>query len=119
LPKCTLLYDGKCVLNIVVNIQGTMKNVDVLIDTGFTSGTGFGLKLPLEYARYAKTIGTGSVRVADGRQVNTDSISDAEIIQIDKHQLRNAVTVPAIFMGSSGAIGVLFLQRRSAEFDGA
>jgi len=118
LPSCALPYDGKCELSIVVNIQGTKKNLNVLIDTGFTSGTGFGLKLPVEFARYAKFVGTGKVHVADGREVATDFIPDAEIVQIDKHQLSKAVTIPAIFLGPSGAIGVLFLQECIAEFDG-
>jgi hypothetical protein len=119
LPICSLSYDGKCELNIVVNIQGVEKNLSVLVDTGFTSGTGFGLKLPTEFARYAKFTGTGYVRVADGRQVAADSIPDAKIMQIGDHKFgKDGVTIPTLFMSGPHAIGVMFLQLCILNFDG-
>jgi len=114
-----LPYDGKCELNIVVNIHGVEKDLSVLIDTGFTSGTGFGLKLPTEFARYAKFIGTGYVRVADGRQVATDSIPDGKIIQIEDHKFgKDGLTIPTLFMSGPVAVGVMFLQLCVLNFDG-
>ena len=115
---CTLAYEGKCHLNIIVNIHGTEKPFNVLIDTGFTSGTGFGLKLPAEDAKYAKFTGSGTVKVADGREVNAASIPDAKIVQIEQHRVTHARNTPTIFLGPSGVIGVLFLQSCHICFDG-
>jgi len=78
-----LSYDGKCEIKIIVDIHGTEKEVDVLVDTGFVAGTGFGLKLPIDFARYASYTGTGRVTLADGRQVAADSIPNAKVIQIE------------------------------------
>jgi len=118
LPSCTLPYYGKCELNIIVDVHGVEKELSVLVDTGFTSGTGYGLKLPSNFANYAMFTGTGYVRVADGREVAAATIPDAKIVQIDKHKLKDAVSVPALFMDGPRAIGVLFLQRCKVEFDG-
>ncbi|MCJ7423690.1 hypothetical protein MUP01_05415 [Candidatus Bathyarchaeota archaeon] len=118
MPICTLPYDGKCELNIVVDVHGTQKELSVLVDTGFTSGTGFGLKLPSDFANYAHYTGTGHVRVADGREVAAATVPDAKIIQIGKHKLGDAISVPALFMNGPRAIGVLFLQKCTVEFDG-
>lgn len=111
-------YDGKCKMKLIVNIHGTEKEVEVLVDTGFTAGTGFALKLPAVFARYARYTGTGHVRLADGREVASDSIPDAKIIQIEEHQLREAVTVPALFMSGPRCIGVLFFQECVLNLDG-
>jgi hypothetical protein len=119
LPICTLSYDGKCEVNVVVDIHGTKKELSVLVDTGFTSGTGFGLKLPAEFAGYANFKGTHYVTVADGRQVPADSIPDAKIIQIGDHKFgKDGVTIPTIFMNGPRAIGVKFLQLCVLNFDG-
>ena len=106
-------------MKLIVGIHGTKVLVNVLVDTGFTSGTGFGLQLPTEFVRYANYTGTGHVRIADGSVVAAASIPDAEIVQIEQHQLSHAVNIPAIFMnGPCGVIGVLFLQRCIIHFDG-
>lgn len=118
MPSCTLPYEGKCVLNIVVDIHGVEKELGVLVDTGFTSGTGYGLKLPSDFANYAMSIGTAYVMVADGREVPAASIPDAKIVCIDKHKLKDAISVPALFMDGPRAIGVLFLQKYNVKFDG-
>jgi hypothetical protein len=101
LPICSLPYDGKCELNITVNIHGVEKDFSVLVDTGFTSGTGFGLKLPAEFARYANFTGTGYVRVADGRQIAAASFPDAKIVKIEQHRINNNSDIPTLFMGPS------------------
>jgi hypothetical protein len=118
LPICTLQYNGKCELDIIVDIHGVEQNFSVLVDTGFTSATGFGLKLPPEFARYANFTGTGYVRVADGRQVAADSIPDAKIVQVGNHRLKDGVTIPTLFMTGPRAIGVMFLQLCVSNFDG-
>jgi len=118
LPVSTLRYDGKCEIKLIVNIHGTEIEVNALVDTGFTAGTGFGLKLPVEFARYANYTGTGYVQVADGRLVAADSIPNAKIIKVEDHALTDEVTLPAIFMGGPRAIGILFLQRCILNLDG-
>jgi hypothetical protein len=119
LPSCTLPYHGKCELNIIVDIHGVEKELSVLVDTGFVSGTGYGLKLPSNFANYAMSTGTGYVTVVDGREVAAASIPDAKIVRIDQHKLKDAISIPALFMGGPrGTIGVLFLQRYNVEFDG-
>ena len=111
-------YDGKCEIKLIVDIHGTKKEVDVLVDTGFTTGAGFGLKLPIDFARHARFIGTGHIRLADGSEVAADSIPNAKIIQIEKHQLKDEVTLPAIFMSGPRYIGMLFLQECVLNLDG-
>ena len=106
-------------MKIVVDIHGVEKEISVLVDTGFTSETGYGLQLPSSYANYAISTGTGYVMVADGREVAAASIPDAKIVQIDTHRLKHAIPIPALFMGGpDGTVGVLILQRMSASFDG-
>jgi hypothetical protein len=119
LPTCTLTYDGKCELNIVVDIHGTTKQLTVLVDSGFTSGTGFGLKLPAEFVNFARARGTAYVTVADGRSVPADTIADAKIIQIGDHKFdKDGISIPALFMNGPRAIGVKFLQSCVLNFDG-
>ena len=119
MPICTLPYEGKCELSIVVDIHGAKKELSVLVDTGFTSGTGFGLKLPAEFARQAKFTGTGNVLVADGRAVAADSIPDAKIMQIGDYKFgTGGVTIPTLFMSGPCAVGVMFLQLCVLNFDG-
>lgn len=118
MPICTLRYDGKCELDIIVDIHGVEKNLSVIVDTGFVSATGFGLKLPAQFAIYANYTGTGFVRVADGRQVAAASIPDAKIVQVGSTRLKNGITIPALFMSDHGTIGVMFLQLCVSNFDG-
>ena len=112
-------YDGKCEMKLVIDIHGTKTDVDVLVDTGFTAGTGFGLKLPMDFARYTSYTGTGNVRLADGSEVAADSIPNAKIIQIEEHQLEDEVTVPALFMSGPVCVGILFLQKCVLNLDGS
>jgi len=101
-----------------VDIHGVEKNLSVLVDTGFVSATGFGLKLPAQFAAYANFTGTGVVRLADGRPVSTASIPDAKIVQVGNTRLRNGITIPALFMSDHGSIGVMVLQLCVSSFDG-
>jgi len=118
LPVCTLPCDGKCEMKLIVNIHGTEKEVDVIVDTGFTTGTGFGLKLPADFAEFASYTGTGNIKLADGREVHVDSIPDAKIIQIEKHKLEEELTIPTIFMSGLQCIGMLFIQKCVLNLDG-
>ena len=114
----TLDYTGKCLIKIVVSIHGTEKELSVLVDTGFTSGTGFGLKLPEDFARYAAFTGTGRVQVADGRIVPVDSIPNAKILKIEDHDISEDVILPAFFMEGFSCVGMMFLQSCFLKLDG-
>ena len=105
-------------MKITVDIHGTEKEITVLVDTGFTTGTGFGLKLPSNYTRYTKYTGTGHVNLADGSEVDIDSIPDAKIIQIEENKLEEEVTLPTLFMDGPICIGVMFLQKYILKMDG-
>ena len=119
MPASTLRYDGRCDLKLVVNIHGTTVPVTALIDTGFVTATGFGLRLPADLVSFAQYVGTGQVRVADGRLVDADSIPDAKIVEIEGRKLVDSIPIPAIFMnGPCGLLGVLFLQRCMIKLDG-
>lgn len=119
MPTCSLKYDGRCDIDLVVDIHGTNLPIKALIDTGFVSASSFGLKLPANLAIYAKYLGTGEIRVADSRLVAADSIPDAKIVQIEKHKLAEPITIPAIFMGDScSVIGMVFLQNCILHLDG-
>lgn len=111
-------YTGKCSIKILVGIHGIEKELSVLVDTGFISGTGFGLKLPEDFARYAAFTGTGQVQVADGRSVNADSIPNAKILKIEDHDITEEVFLPALFLGGFGLIGMMFLQSCLLKLDG-
>lgn len=118
MPTSNVDCDGKCIIKIVLDIHGTKKDVDVLVDTGFTSGTGFGLKLPTNFAIHAKFTGTGRIRVADNREVICDMIPNAKIIQIENHTLDDEVTIPTLFMDGPKCIGMMFLQDCILHLDG-
>ena len=105
-------------MKITVDIHGTEEEITVLVDTGFTTGTGFGLKLSSNYLRYTIYTGTGRVNLADGSEVAKDSIPDAKIIKIEDHRLEDEVTLPTIFMDGPNCIGVMFLQQYILKMDG-
>jgi len=105
-------------LNVTVDIHGVERDLAVLVDTGFTSGTGYGLKLPSNFADYAMATGTAFIMVADGRRVEAATIPDARIVKIDGHRLGNPISVPALFMDGPRAIGVMVLQNYNIDFDG-
>lgn len=118
---CTLLYCGRCDLELIVDIHGVEKEVTALVDTGFCSETGYGLQLPANYVNYAMATGTGYVTVADGREVAVASIPDAKIVQIGQYRLKNPIPGAAIFTAgpeTEGTVGVLVLQQMYMIFDG-
>jgi len=54
MPEVLVPYDGHSFARIKIDIHGTIREEDVLVDTGFTAGTGFGLKLPYRFANCAE-----------------------------------------------------------------
>ena len=111
-------YSGKCVIKIVVGIHGTNKELSALVDTGFTSGTGFGLVLPTDFARFATFTGTGHVQVGDGRNIPAETIPNAKILKIEDNDISGDVFLPAIFLEGNSCVGMMFLQSCLLKLDG-
>jgi len=120
LVSANLSYDGKCLCKLKVIIQGTKVEIEnTLIDTGFITVSGYGLKLPLEYLHYAQNYGIGEVGMADGRRVIGISIPRIIITEFEDQPLVNTVTIPTIILGGrTPVIGMRFLQRCIMNLDG-
>lgn len=118
--SANLSYDGECLCKLKVTIQGTEVEIEnTLIDTGFVTVSGYGLKLPREYLRYAQNYGIGEVGVADGRRVIGISIPRIIITEFEDQPLVNTITIPTIILnGRRPAIGMRFLQRCIMNLDG-
>lgn len=111
-------YNGKCAIPLVVDIHHNNVEIpEVLVDTGFTSGTTFGLKLSECYAP-SSGIGIGQIKLANGIEVPAKFILDLQIIKIGNYQLKNPLRVKTCFMEGPSVIGVLVLQRCKINFDG-
>lgn len=119
MPKSYMLkYEECCKIRLQVDIHGTLKDIDALVDTGFTRDTGFGLKLPIEYSDLANVRGTGNITLADDRIVPARSIPNTLILKIEGQPVQQVITIPTIFMGTTSSIGVMFLKHCIAVFDG-
>ena len=94
--QISFFCDGKCPLSIEVDVQGKKYETEVLIDTGFTTGTRYGLKLGSRVSLLASSIGYDLVRLADDRIIRCATISDAKLVGIDGKRLRRPVTLPAL-----------------------
>lgn len=117
--SCILPYRGKCTVKLTVDIHGNTEEIpNVLIDTGFTSGTTFGLKLPIEYSRFANGPITGYVKQADGEKVPVQYIPDAIIACIQGFSLERKICMSTFFMTGPASLGMLFLQRCRINFNG-
>ena len=114
--SCRLTMNGRCDLNIVVDIHGTRMKVRVLIDTGFVRQTGYGLKLPASLAQYAYPTGTASIALADGEPVLAQAIPNARIVEIEGRPCD--FTMPTLFMDGPRVIGMKFLERCILNIDG-
>ena len=102
--------DGKCPISIEVNIQGSNYETDVLIDTGFTISTRYGLKLASRASLLAISVGYDLVRLADSRIVRCASISDAKLVSVNGNNLHKPVILPTLFFDGPEVIGMQFLQ---------
>ncbi len=118
MPTCDLVVDGKCVVNLKVSIQGTERDIPVLIDTGFTRSTGHGLKIPAKYANDCHSVGYARVDVADGRKVSCISAIDIHILSIDDKPLSIRRDIPTLFMDGPQVLGMMFLERCVLHIDG-
>jgi len=119
MPKSyNLEYKECCKLRLRVDIHGTSIDVDATIDTGFTAEKGYGLKLPLEYSELATAHGLQPVTLADGKRVFAPSIPNALVLGIEGEPAPQVITMSTIFMGETSCVGVLFLKRCVALFDG-
>ncbi len=113
-----LPYDGNCIVKIKINIHGTEKELQVLVDTEFVTETGFGLKLPLEYKEFASFTGTGSVKLADGRRVSVDTISNTNILEMHDKILNPKLIIPALFLDGFPVMGMWVLQKCILDLNG-
>jgi hypothetical protein len=89
-----------------------------LLDTGFTSNTGFGLKLPLLYANLASNLIAGEIKQADGNKVAVQYIPTVTITSIEGFRLKRSVPLCTCFMTGRPILGMLFLQECRINFDG-
>jgi len=116
--QISFFCDGKCPLSIEVDVQGKKYETEVLIDTGFTTGTRYGLKLGSRVSLLASSIGYDLVRLADSRIVRCASIPDAKLVAINGNRLENPITLPALFFDGPEVIGMQFLQMCKLSVDG-
>lgn len=111
--------DGKCPISIEVDIQGQKYKTDVLIDTGFTTGTGYGLKLASKASLLAFSLGYDLVRLADDRIIRAASIPDARLIAINRQRLGRPITLPTLFFNGPEVIGMKFIQFCRLSIEGS
>ena len=110
--------DGKCPISIEVDIQGEKYETEVLIDTGFTTSTRYGLKLGSRVALLAVSVGYDLVRLADNRIIRCASISDARLVKVNGMSLGSPVILPTLFFDGPEVIGMQFLQLCRLTVDG-
>lgn len=118
MPQFDLKYDGFCKIRLKVNIHGSLEDITALMDTGFTRNTGFALKLPFGLSQLARYHGAGRVALANDEPIAVPTIHDARIVEIEGEPLGQDIILPALFLGQSSAIGVMFLERYLVVFDG-
>jgi len=105
-------------MKLKLDIHGHEEEINAIIDTGFTAGTGFGLTIPTIFSQHAEYIGVGEVTIANGETIEIEYIPDAKILSIEDITLKDEVTLPAILLDGPKCIGVLFLQKYILNFDG-
>ena len=110
--------DGKCTMSVELDIHGQKYETDVLIDTGFTTGTGYGLKLSRRASLLASSVGYDLIRLADDRIIQCATISDAKLLGIGNRKLARPITLPTLFFNGPKVIGMRFLQLCKLSIDG-
>ncbi len=110
--------DGKCPISIEVDVQGQKYQSEVLIDTGFTAATGYGLKLSSRASLLPSSIGYDLVRLADDRIIRSAAIPDAKLLRINGNKLSRPITLPTLFFNGPEVIGMLFVQLCELSIDG-
>jgi hypothetical protein len=116
LPRIPLSFNGATLIPIVVDTHGTPIPLDVMLDTGFATGSGYGLKLNTMHEQATYYTITGTVRLANGLLVPTDYILDGTVVEIDRHPTQ--ITLPTMFMDGGNLAGCMFLQHCRLELDG-
>jgi len=118
LYNCNLSCNGESRLKLEITISDTRKEIyDVLIDTGFTATSIFGLKLPLEYAQYARNLYTSSISLADTNEIPVQYVCGI-VTKIEGKILKKKVPLWTFFMKGKPIIGMHFLQKCKICFDG-
>lgn len=116
MPRVFLDFNGITFVRLRLDIHGHTFEEEVAIDTGFATGTGFGLKVPYHYIAYARYYSTGTVTLADGGDVPADYVVDMLILAINGQPAH--IVVPAIFMDGPRVLGCMILQACKLELDG-
>lgn len=117
--RITLRFDKVTTLRITILIKGKEEQVDVILDTGYTSHAGHGLSLPPnEFGKYAEQIDEKRPVKTGHREDLHPFIHDVQIIRIRDYRLRESVLMPSVIMGEIALLGVLFLQNCTLHLDG-
>lgn len=114
----TLTYESLCEIKIKLDIHGHEEEINAIVDTGFTAGTGFGLKIPTSFSQHADYVGVGEVTMANGETIEVEYIPDGKILSFEDIALKDEVTVPVVLLDGPNCIGVLVLQKYVLRFNG-
>jgi hypothetical protein len=100
-------------------IMGHEEEVDVILDTGYTSHQGHGLSLPPnKFGKYAEQTNEKRPVKTGHREDQHPFIPDVQIIKIRDYRLRESVLMPSVIMGEIPLLGVVFLQNCTLHLDG-
>lgn len=116
MPKTKLVFSGHTTIDVVIDIHGHPIRERVLLDTGFSSSSGLGLKIPSDYAQNAFYLVTTTVRLANGQVVAVRYIPDGAIIEINGQ--RTNFPLPTMFMDGPKVVGCMLLQMCKLRLDG-
>jgi len=115
--KSISFTNGFSKLDLEISIHKIKKCINnVLIDTGFTNQF-FGLKLPLEYAKFAQTLYTGQISLADA-SIKVIQYTNVIISKLLGCSLSTKLLVWTLFMEGIPIIGTTVLQKGKVCFDG-
>jgi predicted aspartyl protease len=118
LRSSILSYGNHSTLSLEIILDKSQNVIsEVIIDTGFTTSSMFGLKLPLEYVKYPKTLYTSTISLADTTEAHVQ-YAQAIIAKVEAHELKRKIPLWTIFMKGRPLIGLNFLKRCKICFDG-
>ena len=117
--RITLAFDKVSTLRITILIKGHEEQVDVILDTGYTSHAGHGLSLPINgFGKYAELADEKRpVKTGHGEELHP-FIPNVQILRIRDYRLRESVIIPTVIMGEIALLGALFLQNCTIHLDG-
>lgn len=116
MTKIPLRFNGWSAVRLGIDIHGTKVEEEVLLDTGFTTSSGFGLKIPMAHVQAASSVALGQVRLANGKLHPALWIPDGRITEINGEQVN--FTLPTLFMDGPRVVGCMLLQSCKLHLDG-